>query len=102
MTRLGNGQPVRYNVSMSQQTRAVLKYLHSQAAQGGTASEFLAALRQIIERLRTDPVTFGEPQYRLPALQLLVRQGVVSPLIVEYAVHDEQPIVFIRGFKVLS
>jgi len=102
MTSPGNGQSAPYRVSMSQQTKAVLKQLHGQAAQTGTGHEFLAALRQILEHLRSAPLTFGEPHYRLPALQLLVRQGVVSPLVVDYAVHEDRPLVFIRGFKVLS
>jgi hypothetical protein len=37
-----------------------------------------------------------------PALQLLVRQGGVRPLVVDYAVHETQPLVFIRGFTLLS
>jgi hypothetical protein len=28
--------------------------------------------------------------------------GAVAPLVVAYAVHEEQPLVFIRWFKVLS
>jgi hypothetical protein len=63
---------------------------------------FLTALRQIVQRLRTDPLTFGEPQYGLPALHLVVRHAIVAPLVVDYAVHTERPLVFIRGFKLLS
>jgi hypothetical protein len=47
-------------------------------------------------------LTFGEPLYRLPALRLLVRHAMVAPLVVDYAVYEERPVVFIRGFKVLS
>jgi hypothetical protein len=39
---------------------------------------------------------------RLPTLQLSVRQGMIAPLIVDYAVHEIQTLVFISGFKVLS
>src|SRR5208283_193021 len=42
------------------------------------------------------PLTFGEPHYRLPALKLLVRQAVVSPLVVDFAVHEDRLLVFIR------
>lgn len=102
MSSPGNGQSTPYRVSMSHQTRAVLKQLHLQAAHAGTGHRFLAALRQILQRLRSDPLTFGEPYYRLPVLKLLIRQAVVSPLVVDYAVHEEQPVVLIHGFKVLS
>jgi hypothetical protein len=45
---------------------------------------------------------FGEALYSLPALKLEVRQAVVAPIVVDFAVHNEQQVVFIRGFKVLS
>lgn len=102
MSSQGNGQPFRYTVHMSQQDRLLLRQRHQQAIQQGTGGTFLAALRQIVERLHQDPLTFGEPLYRLPALRLQVRQAVVLPLVVDYAVHEDQPLVFIRGFKVLS
>lgn len=86
----------------SQQTRAELKQRQREAVQAGRGERFLVALRSIGERLRTDPLNFGEPQYRLPALRLHVYQGVVAPLVVDYAVHEDRPLVFIRAFKVLS
>jgi hypothetical protein len=64
-----------------------LRYLDSK--QAGTASQFLAAFRQIVARLHTDPIPFGEPRYRLPALRLLVMQAVLSPVVVDYAVHED-------------
>jgi hypothetical protein len=102
MTTQGNGQPVRFDVSMSQANRAVLKQLHLQAVQAGTGQRFVAAYREIIERLHKDPLTFGEAQYRLPALRLLVCQAIVRPLVVDFAVHEDRPLVFIRGFRLLS
>ncbi len=77
-------------------------HLHGQAMQAGKGEKFLAAYRHIVERLRTDPLIFGEGQYCLPTLELLIRQAVVSPIVVDYAVHEDQRLVFIRGFKVLS
>lgn len=102
MTSQGNGQPVRYSVSMSQQTRAALKDVHARAAQAGRGSEFVVAFRQIVERLHTDPWNFGEPLYRLSALKLLVCQGAISRVVVDFAVHENLPIVFIREVRTLS
>jgi hypothetical protein len=61
MTSKGNGQPLRYHVIMSEQTKAKLKQLHLQALQRGTGQQFLNALRQIINELRDAPLTFDEP-----------------------------------------
>jgi hypothetical protein len=101
MSSQGNGQPVRYEVRLSQQTKAALKQHHRRAAQAGKGQHFLASLRHIIERLRQDPLAFGEPLYRLPALKLLVCQAAVLPIIVDFAVHEERPLVFIRQFRVM-
>jgi hypothetical protein len=74
----GNGHRFVYKVTVSQHTKALLKQQHRDAVQAGTATQFLSALRQILERLRQDPTNFGEPLYRLPALKLVVYQGCVS------------------------
>jgi hypothetical protein len=102
MSSHGNGQPIRYNVHTSAQTKDLLKQLHQQAVQSGTSQKFLASLHEIGRRLVQDPQTFGEPLYRLPALKMVVFQAVILPLVVLYAVHDDRPLVFIRGFKILS
>jgi hypothetical protein len=102
MSSKGNGQPIPYDVRMSAHVSAVVKDLHGQAVQEGAGQQFLSAFRQIIDRLRNAPLDFGEPLYRLPILHLLIRQAVVLPLVVDFAVHEDRPLVFIRGFKVLS
>jgi len=102
MTGQGNGQSAVYDVRQSEQTRDELLKLHSQAAQRGYGKRFVAAARQIINRLRTDPINFGEPSYHLPALKLIVYRAVVAPLVVDYGVHDERLLVFVRGYKLLS
>lgn len=101
MTSPGNGESVRFSVHMSEETRTILKALHAVAAQAGIGVQFVAAFRQIIERLQQGPLSFGERAYRLPALKLIVCKAVMLPLVVDFAVHEELPIVFIRGFKVL-
>jgi hypothetical protein len=35
-------------------------------------------------------------------MKLVVCQAVVSGLVIDWAVHEELPLVFIRGFKLLS
>ena len=102
MTTQGNGQPIRYQVQMSGQVIAAVKDMHLRAAQAGNGVRFVTAFRQIVSKLQEEPLIFGEPLYRLPALKLLVRQGVIAPLVVVYGVYEEKTLVFIRGLKVLS
>jgi hypothetical protein len=102
MTSEGNGPPLCYKVTMSEQTKAKLKQLHQAAMQRGEGQQFLNAFRHIVAQLRDTPLTFGDPLYRLPALRLLVHHGVIAPLVVYYGVHEERPLVFIAGFKMFS
>jgi hypothetical protein len=46
-------------------------------------------------------LNFGEPLYRLPALQLVVCHAVLDVLVIDFAVHEERRLVFIRGFKAM-
>jgi hypothetical protein len=39
---------------------------------------------------------FGAPLYRLPALRMQVRHGIVLPVAVDYGVSEDRPIVVIR------
>ena len=52
--------------------------------------QFLATLRKVFERLQTDPAGFGEPLFRLPALNLMVLHVVVSRVVIHYGVHQEK------------
>jgi hypothetical protein len=102
MSSPGNGQAVPYDVRMSAQSKEALKRFHRRAIELDIGHALLDALRGIVERLRTDPLTFGEPMYRLPSIRMGVRHGAIFPLYVDYAVHEEKPLVFIRGFRFLS
>jgi hypothetical protein len=98
----GNGRPIHYAVTISAATRAVFDQLHRQAIGAHLGPQFAGAFRKIVDRLRNDPLNFGEPQYRLPALRLLLCQGIVAPLVVDFAAHEDRPVVLIRGFRLLS
>lgn len=103
MTNQGNdAKPIEYQVFFAEQTRNQLKQHFLEAIQAGIGQQFLTSLRQIVERLRTDPLNFGEPLYRLPALNLLLDQAIACKLVVGYAIHERRPLVFIRQIRVLS
>ncbi len=96
----GNGPT--FAVHMATQTKLHLKHLHIEADHAGRGAEFVAAFRHIVRQLQQDPWTFGEPTFRLPALKLQVRTAANAMLVVDYGVHEEKSLVFIRGFKMLS
>jgi hypothetical protein len=82
--------------------KADLRRFHKELMQHGKGTAFLVVLRKVNDRLCKDPRSFGETLYRLPALKVLVHQGIIIPLVVTYGVHDELPIVFVHVVKLLS
>ena len=100
LTPSSNGrQP--YHVIMSQMVREEVKELQRDALRDDCAVEFLDAIKDIIVRLRNDPLAFGEPSFRLPALRMKVRYGMIRPVYISYGVSEDRPIVYIRYMKLL-
>jgi hypothetical protein len=98
----GNGQSRLYRVHMSGVTRATVVELLKQAKTAGTSQVFFTAFREIADRLHRDPLNFGETLYCLPALRLIVHQAAIAPLAVVFGIHQDLPLVFIKGFKLMA
>src|SRR5262245_9966582 len=96
MAAHSNGQ--RYQVHCSAVITQELKKLQSQAIKQGKS--IASAFRQIIQCLRDNPTETGEPNYRLPFMQMQIRTVVVRPLVVDFAVCEDKPLVFIKGYAV--
>jgi hypothetical protein len=86
-----------FQVHLSGQLAKKCHNIQRQASEEGRGQVVVAAFRQIVERLKNDPMDFGEPLYRLPALRIQVRQGGIMPLFVDFGVCEDRPLVFIRG-----
>ncbi len=92
----------RFEVRCSRLIAKRLQQIQSRAKTQGRGAQVLSAIRAIYHRLSSDPLEFGEPLYRLPALRLQVRHGVAGPLLIYFAVHEDQPLVFIKGVTFLA
>jgi hypothetical protein len=92
-----NGE--RHEVHCSGKMAKVIRDLQRQAAIEGRGDEFLVALRQIWRQLRRDPVRLGDPLYDMPAMRLRIRHGVIRPILIHFAVSDDESLVFIKGIK---
>ena len=97
----GNGAR-RFEVHCSVALAATIRRVHRQAWRQGRGRAFTRAFRQIVRRLELDPSDTGEPAYRLPGLRMQVRTAVVRPLVVDFAVCEDRPLVFIKGVKLLA
>ncbi len=91
----------RYEVDCSGEIDRAIERLFARALVMSRGKEVLEAFEQVIRRLRHDPLHFGEPIYHLPALRMEIRTAVVLPLSVDFAVHEDRPLVWIKGVKLL-
>jgi hypothetical protein len=96
----GRGPP--YEVHASDVIVKNLRRLQRQAARQGRGEEALTALRHIYQRPHQNPDAAGEALYRLPAIRMQVRTIVVRPLAVDFAVHEDRPLVFIKRVQLLT
>jgi hypothetical protein len=95
-----NGGP--YGVHFSGAVAQGLLQIQRLASEQGRGEAVLTAFRQAIRRLTQDPTNFGEPLYRLPALRMQIRSGVIGPLVIHFAVCEDRPLVFIKGAELLT
>ena len=91
----------RYEVHSSGLIASRLKEIQKRAKAQGRGEAVLSAIRSMWHRLSLDPVEFGEPLYRLPALRLEVRHAAIDPLLVHFAVYEDKPLVFIKSVALL-
>jgi hypothetical protein len=101
MPEQDDGGP-RYEVHASGVIVEALRRAQRRAAREGRGEKALTALRQIYRRLQDNPTAFGEPLYRLPGLRMQVRTCVVLPLLVDFAVCEDHPLVFLKNVKLLT
>jgi hypothetical protein len=73
-----------------------IRLLWLRAVRNGLLDRLSAALRELDNRLRTDPSAFGDPLYLYPNLHLLLYQRAIGPLYVLYAVDESRRIVYLR------
>jgi len=101
MSASGNGHG-RWEVHCSGAIIEEIRRIHRRASRQGRGKLVTRALRRIVQRLEEDPYRVGEPAYRLPGLRMQVCRVVVQPLVVDFAICEDRPLVFIKGVKLLS
>ena|SRR5947207_3200954 len=100
MAQSSNGSK-HHEVHLSGKLAQEIHAIQQQASIEGRGEAVLTAFRQIVEKLEKDPTDFGEPLYRLPALRMQIRHGVILPLFIDYGVCEDRPLVFLRRMTLL-
>jgi len=91
----------RFRVHCSNALTQALLQLQRHTLEAKRKRTIASAFRRIVERLQFNPLGFGEPYYRLPALHLQIRTCIVHPLGVHFAVSEDQPLAFIKAVRLL-
>ncbi len=99
--RLVSANGGQFEVHCSGKIAKVLLQIQNEANEQGRGKAVAAAFRQIVFRLRQDPLSFGEPVYRLPALRMQIRTAGMRPLVIDFAVCEDRPLVFLKGVVLL-
>jgi hypothetical protein len=85
----------RYTI---QQPTAVIRAIHElgkKAARAGITKKFVEALKTIMAKLATEPLTWGEPRYHPKKKGSVVCQAVCKPLSIHYVVFEVERAVVI-------
>jgi hypothetical protein len=88
-----------YRIVYSERVRGQVLALAGQAAARGCYPAFLQALQTIVQRLTNDPLSCGDPNYRLHQLGLTKCHAVYSLLHVYYAVDEQRRIVYLTDVQ---
>lgn len=99
---MANNSSASYRFALTALQRQQLKTWAERAAALGRTAEYLAVLKAIHHHLTTDPLTWGDPWYRLSQLGLQVYHRACLPIHVSYAVDTTERIVCIRRFTLFS
>ena len=70
-----------------------------QFCRGVLLERFSQAALTIHTRLASDPLGFGELTSSLTSLRLLMHVAFARPLMVEFGVHMNEKVVFVRRFE---
>ena len=96
MTGQGNGKPVHFRIVVSEAVSQEAVKQYEKAVLAGFGHLFRETLAIVERRLRREAREFGEEFFNYHALKLQARKGLIPPLLIEYAIHIEDPILYIR------
>src|SRR5688572_8905529 len=102
MNTSGNGQSKAYRVSQLHAAKQSLKRYYLRAKFDGKGAAFVAAVEHIYHRLRSAPHDFGEPKYTLHDMKMVMHLAIHHPLVVEFGIHETEPVVVIRSVRYLG
>ena len=91
----------RFQLSIMPSCRARIQFLAARAKSIGYGVRFAEILTSIRSQLDTNPRAWGDPNFRFHGLNLVSYLRVEEGLRIVYAVHETNPVVFLRELEPL-
>jgi hypothetical protein len=91
--------PLSFSIGYVGDAGFQLTVLQRRASIFGVSRRLREALKVILNRLKTDAREWGEPQFTMKGMRTVVRSAMHDGIRVSYAVHEDQPVVFIRHIR---
>lgn len=91
-----------FRLELSEKNRQQFLSFCELQAEKGQLDHFLLQADEIMKGLQRDPKGFGDPQYHLWHLGLLLGVVARAPLVVRYGVDEARRIVYIRDFALMG
>ena len=86
-----------YKLTLSDLTRETIRRLIHRSFVLGVRNHFVKSLADIESALQNQPLAWGDPYDTRPALRHVRYRRIYDQLLVRYAVHQDQPVVWLTN-----
>ena len=95
-----NGKPPKPSrIGMIGKAEAEYMAVCVESVECGLEVAVVDSMVQMHARLTKDPRDFSEPLFRLSKLRMMVRRAAITPLRIEYGIHEVEQVVVIRKLR---
>src|SRR5205823_3121523 len=97
--KMADGPEAEFKIILLPGVSRILRELTSKAKRLRKKQRFLNCLRKVIDRLKDDPLGWGDPLYRAKKEGGTVCRGLLGPLLVDYVAYEAERVVFILSVQ---
>jgi hypothetical protein len=95
------GDPQRFQLDAMPTAMRQLRELTRNAIESGFAKLLTGALQEMMQKLRTDPTNWGDPEYHPKKQGSCVYHRACDPLFVKYVVYEPERVVLVLEVRPL-
>ena len=81
-------QPTPYRLDHTQNVPEEIQSIQAAAREAGRLRQFVEIMKEAVHRLETDPLGWGDPEFRSKVVDAVVCHGLIRPVVVKYVVYE--------------